>query len=184
MARGRMWSIRNRLPARNPNWCYGYGGATYPTCFPANEYNPQLTKAGLQSFQLSSAMAQLPALTTQVTKNNRFSSTSATGPAMAAVHDGVQHVIYILKENRTYDQILGDLGRGNGDPTLALLGRRSRRISTTWRRSSLPSTISAPPPKSVMTAGRGALRLARPTWSNTSSLSTTRSVASAWILRA
>ncbi|MFZ0478846.1 MAG: putative Ig domain-containing protein [Terriglobales bacterium] len=107
----------------NPNWCYGYGGATYPTCFPANEYNPQLTKAGLQSFQLSSAMAQLPALTTQVTKNNRFSSTSATGPAMAAVHDGVQHVIYILKENRTYDQILGDLGRGNGDPTLALFGQ-------------------------------------------------------------
>ena len=35
---------------------------------------------------------------------------------MAAVHEGVQHVIYILKENRTYDQILGDLGRGNGDP--------------------------------------------------------------------
>ncbi len=32
-------------------------------------------------------------------------------------------MIYILKENRTYDQILGDLGRGNGDPTLALFGQ-------------------------------------------------------------
>ena len=40
---------------------------------------------------------------------------------MAAVRSGIQHVIYILKENRTYDQILGDLGRGNGDPTLTLV---------------------------------------------------------------
>ena len=32
-------------------------------------------------------------------------------------------MIYILKENRTYDQILGDLGRGNGDPALALFGQ-------------------------------------------------------------
>jgi len=106
----------------NPNWCYAYGPAGYPTCTSSNEYNPQLTKAGLESFQLSNAMAQLPALTTQVTTNNRFSNTSSTGPVMAAVHAGVQHVIYILKENRTYDQILGDLGRGNGDPALALFG--------------------------------------------------------------
>jgi hypothetical protein len=31
----------------------------------------------------------------------------------------IQHVIYIIKENRTYDQILGDLPAGNGDPALA-----------------------------------------------------------------
>ena len=42
---------------------------------------------------------------------------------MTAVHEGIQHVIYILKENRTYDQILGDLPRGDGDPTLALFGQ-------------------------------------------------------------
>ena len=107
----------------NPHWCYTYGPAGYPTCSPSNEYNPQLTKAGLQSFQLSSAMAKLPALTSQVSINNRFSNTTATGGVMAAVHQGVQHVIYILKENRTYDQILGDLPRGNGDPNLALFGQ-------------------------------------------------------------
>ena len=106
----------------NPNWCYNYGPTGYPGCAPANEYNPQLTKAGLQSFPLPT-LAQLPALTTQVATNNRFANTSATGSVMAAVHEGIQHVIYILKENRTYDQILGDLGRGNGDPTLALFGQ-------------------------------------------------------------
>lgn len=32
----------------------------------------------------------------------------------------IRHVIYIVKENRTYDQVLGDLPQGNGDPTLCL----------------------------------------------------------------
>ncbi len=32
----------------------------------------------------------------------------------------IHHVIYIVKENRTYDQLFGDLGRGNGDPSLTL----------------------------------------------------------------
>jgi len=34
----------------------------------------------------------------------------------------IKHVFYVIRENRTYDQILGDLERGNGDPTLALFG--------------------------------------------------------------
>ena len=107
----------------NPNWCYAYGPSNYPTCTSSNEYNPQLTKAGLLSFPLASAMTQLPTLTMDVTTNNRFANTSATSSVMAVVHAGVQHVIYILKENRTYDQILGDLGRGNGDRALALFGQ-------------------------------------------------------------
>lgn len=32
----------------------------------------------------------------------------------------IRHVIYIMKENRTYDQVLGDLETGNGDPSLCL----------------------------------------------------------------
>lgn len=35
----------------------------------------------------------------------------------------IKHVIYILRENRTYDQILGDLGKGNGDPRLTVFGK-------------------------------------------------------------
>jgi YVTN family beta-propeller protein len=35
-----------------------------------------------------------------------------------------QHVIYIIKENRTYDQVLGDVSEGNGDPTLCTFGER------------------------------------------------------------
>jgi YVTN family beta-propeller protein len=34
----------------------------------------------------------------------------------------IRHVFYVIRENRTYDQILGDLPRGNGDPNLTLFG--------------------------------------------------------------
>ena len=34
----------------------------------------------------------------------------------------VKHVLYIIKENRTYDQVLGDLGKGNGDARLTIFG--------------------------------------------------------------
>ena len=36
---------------------------------------------------------------------------------------GITHVIYIIKENRTYDQVLGDDARGNGDKAICLFGR-------------------------------------------------------------
>ena len=36
----------------------------------------------------------------------------------------IQHVIYIVRENRTYDQVLGDLKPGNGDPSLVLFGEK------------------------------------------------------------
>jgi YVTN family beta-propeller protein len=35
-----------------------------------------------------------------------------------------KHVVYIIKENRTYDQVLGDEPRGNGDPSLCTFGER------------------------------------------------------------
>jgi YVTN family beta-propeller protein len=34
----------------------------------------------------------------------------------------IKHVVYIIKENRTYDQVLGDVKEGNGDPTLTIFG--------------------------------------------------------------
>lgn len=35
----------------------------------------------------------------------------------------IKHVIYVIKENQTYDHVFGDLGKGNGDPSLALYGK-------------------------------------------------------------
>jgi len=102
----------------NPDWCYGYGPATFePNCFPTNEYNPQRTKAGLQSFPVP-GVSQLEQLTAQVATNDRFASSESASDAqiMAAVSKGIKHVIYIIKENRTYDQVLGDLVDASGMP--------------------------------------------------------------------
>jgi hypothetical protein len=48
-------------------------------------------------------------------------------PVPARVGEGspIKHVIYIVRENRTYDQEFGSLGQGNGDPSLNLFGNES-----------------------------------------------------------
>jgi len=82
---------------------------------------------------------QLPAYTTAVAENNHLrwrgtggsviSSTvtpSAALPIPVPVHAGepspIQHIFYIIKENRSYDQYFGGIGEGNGDPTLQAYG--------------------------------------------------------------
>ncbi len=47
-------------------------------------------------------------------------------PAQTVLRAGgpIEHVFFILKENRTYDQILGDLPQGNGDPKLVYFGEQ------------------------------------------------------------
>jgi len=44
-------------------------------------------------------------------------------PNHSGTRSPIEHVIYIVKENRTYDQVLGDLKEGNGDPSLVLFGQ-------------------------------------------------------------
>ena len=109
----------------NPDFRYSYGPPSHTSGFLPNQYNPQLIKAGLQSFPRPTT-AQLTSLTSMVATNNRFSYTDSASDiaVMAAVRDKVKHVILIIKENRTYDQILGDLEVGNGDPRLAEFGKR------------------------------------------------------------
>jgi YVTN family beta-propeller protein len=43
-------------------------------------------------------------------------------PAKVGEPSVIKHVVYVIKENKTYDQVLGDLGRGNGDPKLCTFG--------------------------------------------------------------
>ena len=43
-------------------------------------------------------------------------------PGTVGMPSPIKHVFYIIRENRTYDSILGDLKSGNGDPTLTLFG--------------------------------------------------------------
>jgi YVTN family beta-propeller protein len=80
--------------------------------------------------------AQLAGYTTAVAENNHIataraqleaapvSSTAAPAAVPRRVGDPsrIEHVVYIVKENRTYDQLFGDLPRGNGEPSFVLFG--------------------------------------------------------------
>jgi YVTN family beta-propeller protein len=78
--------------------------------------------------------AQLASYTAAVVENNRMGFTGASSPAArgkiaakavparAGEPSLIEHVVYIVKENRTYDQIMGDLPRGNGEPSMVMFG--------------------------------------------------------------
>lgn len=77
--------------------------------------------------------AQLASYTAAVTVNNRMQApvnTPAVGaaeplpvPARAGDPSLIEHVVLIVKENRSYDQVFGDISKGNGDPSLVMFGR-------------------------------------------------------------
>jgi DNA-binding beta-propeller fold protein YncE len=94
-------------------------------CGAANQYIWQLQKAGLLQFPMPDERA-LATTTMQVAENIGLpgaSERAAADQRMSAIRQRIKHVIFIIKENRTYDQLLGDLEVGNGDPHLAILGR-------------------------------------------------------------
>ena len=60
---------------------------------------------------IPATLKQLPQLTQTVERDNLFKSDPGK-IAFASGQNPIKHVIYVLKENRTYDQILGDLKVG------------------------------------------------------------------------
>jgi DNA-binding beta-propeller fold protein YncE/phospholipase C len=45
-------------------------------------------------------------------------------PDRLGERSSIQHVVYVIKENRTYDQVFGDIKKGDGDPKLCVFGRK------------------------------------------------------------
>lgn len=76
--------------------------------------------------------AQLKAHTARVMALTAYTDAKRLAPANAPVaspipqrvggSSPIKHVFYVIRENRTYDQVLGDIGKGNSDPTLTLFG--------------------------------------------------------------
>ncbi len=108
-------------PGPNVRNCRGDTALTKEQCQGANQYVWQLEKAGFLTVP-TPAPTVLGQLSRQVAENNRFLAKPdpAAAQTMAFLKAHIRHVIYIVKENRTYDQLLGDLEPGNGDPRLTL----------------------------------------------------------------
>lgn len=66
----------------------------------------------------------LAAETETVVRNNHWRNDPGKGSSLKAYNGAIKHVVYIIKENRTYDEIFGDLPVGDGDPKLCSLGER------------------------------------------------------------
>ncbi len=90
-----------------------------------NAYILQLEKAGFLTVPVPDAET-LKQTTRIVAANNDFDAKrdQVDQKLMAVLHARIKHIIYIIKENRTYDQVLGDLGKGNGDPNLTMFGEK------------------------------------------------------------
>lgn len=95
--------------------------------FVGNIYGYQ---GNLQKITIPSDPAALAAMTEDAKKGFRFSEIirsqlkAMTGVAPKAIPDRagepspIKHVVYIIKENKKFDQVLGDIGRGNAEPKL------------------------------------------------------------------
>ncbi len=84
-------------------------------------YIPTLIGGSIQRLSLADIDKNLATYTQQVEENNLVHSDGGK-LEFAGGKNPIRHVIYVLKENRTYDQIFGDLPVGDGDRTLTMYG--------------------------------------------------------------
>jgi DNA-binding beta-propeller fold protein YncE len=146
----KQWSLVGRIPTASypvfagatPHrerlvWIAAKGLGTGPNPNGPNPLSPLDSDDNINSFQY------LPSIVTGLAGTARFPADRAlrrmtrvanaqikpigaeAAPAGTPLRPNgpIKHVFYVVRENRTYDQVLGDDGRGAGDPNLAIFGR-------------------------------------------------------------
>jgi YVTN family beta-propeller protein len=125
----------------------GYGVAPPPTDTYENSYAKEFSVTDFETHQDLGTVSIVPvpssstlnAMTMQVFQNNHWDRADNIGsafggnwftkpvaiPEMIGDPSLIKHVFLIIRENRTYDQILGDVAGGNGDASLAVFGDHS-----------------------------------------------------------
>ncbi len=99
----------------------GMGKTAYEVRHHDHPYIPTLLRGSIARLNIPSTLGKLEELTRVVEHDNLLPS----NPGAIQFADGknpIKHVIYVIKENRTYDQVLGDLRVGEGDPALTMYG--------------------------------------------------------------
>jgi DNA-binding beta-propeller fold protein YncE len=85
-------------------------------------YAPVLLKGSLHQIPIEELDRDLARYTESVRRNNQIDAASFLDARQALAFNPIRHVIYIIKENRTYDQIFGDLAESNADPGCLYFG--------------------------------------------------------------
>jgi|HubBroStandDraft_4_1064222.scaffolds.fasta_scaffold13451_3 DNA-binding beta-propeller fold protein YncE len=96
-------------------------GTSPPNNKPAHPYIAAMIRGSLARVNLQEAERDREALTAEVVQSNRMQG-RADEITFQRGANPIRHVIYIIKENRTYDQVFGDIKGANGDPSLVMYG--------------------------------------------------------------
>jgi YVTN family beta-propeller protein len=98
------------------------------------ESDKTLQKSSLEVLPVTDLKDKLPLWTDEVTKNTPYHDSLLSEartpqepsiiPQRVGETSEIKHIIYIIKENRTYDQEFGDIANANGDPRLVLFGEK------------------------------------------------------------
>jgi YVTN family beta-propeller protein len=93
-----------------------------------------LQKGSVEMVSMDDLRAKLAAYTQQVMANTPYRDSQlalareAKSPSVIPREVGagspIEHILYIIKENRTYDQVFGDIAAGNGDARLTIFGKK------------------------------------------------------------
>jgi YVTN family beta-propeller protein len=104
-------------------------------CVRGRELFVSNVRNGLQKIQPAKDEAEVAArdaaargnahLARAIRSAQRSNSSNAAVPVPARLGEPsvIKHVVYVIKENKTYDQVLGDIGKGSSDPKLCMYGR-------------------------------------------------------------
>ena len=88
----------------------------------SSTYIATLMYGSLAAIDVKAVEAEMPRYTAEVVGSNRMKAAAETIAFRGGGASPIKHVIYIIKENRTYDQVFGDLPVGNGDKSLTMYG--------------------------------------------------------------
>jgi YVTN family beta-propeller protein len=109
-------------------------GSPLASKFNGDETVKTLQKSSIEVLPIADLQTRLPHWTHQVTDNTPYNDSLLSEarrpkeptiiPQGVGVSTEIKHVIYIIKENRTYDQEFGDLPHTNGDPELTIFGEK------------------------------------------------------------
>jgi DNA-binding beta-propeller fold protein YncE len=104
----------------------GAGKTSWEVRHHEHPYIPTLLRGSIARLNIASTLGKLDELTRTVEHDNLFRNDVSRNDSgtiqFAGGKNPIKHVIYVIKENRTYDQILGDLKAGDGDASLTMYG--------------------------------------------------------------
>ncbi|WP_263366076.1 bifunctional YncE family protein/alkaline phosphatase family protein [Edaphobacter bradus] len=115
----------NNFAQRQADWQKERGQMVNPST-----YIGTLLSGSLAALDVKAMEQELPRWTAEVVESNRMKAAEEKIQFASGSKSRIRHVIYIIKENRTYDQVFGDLKQngkpvGNGDQSLTMYGEET-----------------------------------------------------------